>query len=410
MQTALASSVLDTPQGREADRILRRCVHCGFCTATCPTYQLLGDELDSPRGRIYLIKSLLEGQRVSDKTQLHLDRCLSCRACETSCPSGVEYGHLLDIGRQQIKEQVGRSWRERLLRGLLVKILPYPRRWGWAYRLADLLRPWLPRTVRHAIPARRPGVAKPVHTGKRRMLILPGCVQSVVAPAINAAAAEVFGRFGIRLVAAPGVACCGALSHHLDAHEAALNIARANIDAWWPRISAGVEAIVVTASGCGAQVKDYGYLLRDDPQYREKSNKISRLTKDPAEVLAQEDLARLRRINQSPRRIAFQSPCSLQHGQRLAGVTESLLSRLGFTLTQVPDPHLCCGSAGSYSLLQPELAQRLLKNKLEALKSDGPAVIATANIGCLLHVGSASSVPVRHWLEIVAAETVRVAE
>jgi glycolate oxidase iron-sulfur subunit len=409
MQTALASDIRDTPQGREADRILRRCVHCGFCTATCPTYQLLGDELDGPRGRIYLIKALLEGQETSRKTQLHLDRCLSCRACETTCPSGVEYGRLLDIGRQRIDTQIGRPWPQRLLRSALIRVLPYPLRWAWAYRLADFLRPWLPRKARATIPPRRAHALKSAPSGQRKMIVLAGCVQSVVAPIINQAATEVFGRFGIALTAVRGAGCCGALSHHLDAHEAALNAARANIDAWWPLVTAGAEAIVITASGCGTQVKEYGYLLREDPRYRDRAARIGALAKDPSEVLAAEDLGRIKRTKRSSRRVAFQLPCSLQHGQRLAGVTEAILSRLGFTLTKIADPHLCCGSAGTYSLLQPDLSQRLLKNKLEALHADDPSVIATANVGCLLHLGAEATVPVRHWLEILAEETTMAA-
>lgn len=400
MQTQLADFIKNTPQGQEADAILRSCVHCGFCTATCPTYQLLGDELDGPRGRIYLIKQALEGQAVTQKTQQHLDRCLTCRACETTCPSGVRYGRLVDIGREVVDANVSRSPWDRLIRAALRTLLPYPRRFATLLRLGQTLSPFLPSSLKRSIPSSGKAKAWPATHHARKMLVLEGCVQPVLAPEINASTARVLDQLGISLLRTPDAGCCGAISHHLSAPRDALNSMRQNIDAWWPLVEAGAEAIVVTASGCGAVIKEYGELLREDPVYAAKAAHIARIARDIGEILAQEDCSALTPAPGFPRRIAFQSPCTLQHGQQLNGLVEDLLRKAGFALTPVPDAHLCCGSAGTYSILQRELSNRLLENKLTALESGHPQLIATANIGCLTHLQSRASVPVRHWITL----------
>jgi len=400
MQTRISAKYRDTAAGQEADAILRSCVHCGFCTATCPTYQLLGDELDGPRGRIYLIKQLLEGQAVSASTQLHLDRCLTCRACETTCPSGVRYGRLADIGRELVEHEVPRRPVQRLLRYLLRKVIAYPRRVAPLLFAAQALRPLLPAGLRGKVPARQRRTPWPQQPQARRMLALAGCVQSVATPHTNAAAARVLNRLGIQLLTAPGAGCCGAVSHHLAAHQEGLDFMRRNIDAWWPLIEQGIEAILVTASGCGAVVKEYGQLLAQDPVYADKARRVSALARDVSEVLRDADLSGVG-LRRQAQKVAFHSPCTLQHGQQLGGVVETVLSRAGFTLTAVPDAHLCCGSAGTYSILQPELSTRLLANKLAALEQDTPDVIATANIGCQMHLASKAGRPVRHWIELL---------
>jgi len=400
MQTRLADEIRATPQGREADAILRSCVHCGFCNATCPTYQLLGDELDGPRGRIYLIKQVLEGQPPTRRTQLHLDRCLTCRACETTCPSGVRYGRLADIGRALVEAAVARPYGERLLRRALRWVVPHAGHFGLLLRMGQGVRPLLPAGLRSKIPPRRVAGPWPDHPHARTMLVLAGCAQSAAAPDTNAAAARVLDRLGIRLVTAPQAGCCGALSYHLSAGDEARGQMRRNIDAWWKHIEAGAEAIVMTASGCGAMVKDYAHLLADDPAYAAKAARVSALTRDLVEVLEREVLDRLG-ISGRGRKVAFHAPCTLQHGQGLQGRVEALLSRLGFALTAVRDAHLCCGSAGSYSLLQPQLARQLRDDKLSALQAERPEVIATANIGCQLHLEGGTDLPVRHWIELV---------
>ena len=399
MQTQLNPNFLATPQGSEANAILRSCVHCGFCNATCPTYQLLGDELDGPRGRIYLLKSLFEGAAVTGKTQSHLDRCLSCRACETTCPSGVQYGRLADIGRAVIEQRVQRPWRERLQRYLLRAILPYTKRTTLLLHVARWLKPVLPAHVRRTLPVRQKNTAWPAPRHARRMLILDGCVQPALAPNINAAAAQVLDRLGISLVRFQNAGCCGAISYHLGADNEGLNFMRRNITAWWPHIESGVEAIVITASGCGSLVKEYGHLLRNDPEYAHKATRISALTKDLSEILAQQDISAIKPA--TVKKIACHTPCSLQHAQKLPDAMTTLLTKLGFELTEVPDAHLCCGSAGTYSILQPTLSQELLKNKLAALQSGEPECIATANIGCLTHMQSSARIPVKHWIELL---------
>lgn len=400
MQTRIKSKYLDTDQGQEADRILRSCVHCGFCTATCPTYQLLGDELDGPRGRIYLIKQFLEGEKASTRTQLHLDRCLLCRSCETTCPSGVQYGRLLDIGRELVEEAVNRSWITTLQRLLLRKLLPYPGRIQPLFKLSQHLRPLLPHSLKRRIPARQAKLLRPAAPHQRRMLILEGCVQSIATPATNAASARVLDSLGIQLISATTAGCCGAVSYHLGALEEGRAFMRRNIDAWWPHVEAGAEAILITASGCGVQIKEYGYLLKDDPVYAQKAARISALARDISEVL-HEETPPSDALQPGVTRVAFHSPCTLQHGQKLNTVVESILEKWGFTLTTVPDKHLCCGSAGTYSIMQPALSQQLLGNKIKALQSDTPEIIATANIGCQLHLASKAQRPVRHWIELL---------
>ncbi len=403
MEAHLADFVKDTAQGREAEAILRTCVHCGFCTATCPTYQLLGDELDGPRGRIYLMKQMLEGGTVTARTQLHLDRCLTCRACETTCPSGVRYGRLVDIGRQLVEAQVPRSPSERVRRWLLRKGLLSRTLMAFAVTGGRLARPLLPMALASKVPEVRRAGTWPRPRHPRRMLALHGCVQPALAPSIDAAMARVLDRIGISLVQAPGSGCCGALSQHLAAADEARALMRANIDAWWPEVERGAEAIVVSASGCGVQVKEYGDLLHEDPAYAERARRIAALARDPVEIVAAEwkRIAPLVAMDRGAQRVAFHAPCTLQHGLRLGGRVEEILEALGLDLTTVADAHLCCGSAGTYSILQPVLSQQLRANKLTALEAGRPEVIATANIGCLVHLGAGTQRPVRHWIELL---------
>jgi glycolate oxidase iron-sulfur subunit len=403
VQTELADFIRDTPEGREADAILRKCVHCGFCNATCPTYQLLGDELDGPRGRIYLIKQVLEGVEPTQKTRLHLDRCLTCRACETTCPSGVQYGRLADIGRGIVEERVGRGMWESVQRMALSAVLPRTGLFAMALALGRIARPLLPEALKKKIPARTGTGGKwPEPRHKRKMIVLAGCVQPALEPAINAAAARVLDRAGISLVEVGGARCCGALRFHLNEQEAGRDDMRALIDAWWPMVERGeIEAIVMTASGCGATVREYGHLLQHDPAYRDKAGRISSMTKDLSEVVPESAVEK--KVKST--RVAFQSPCSLQHGQQIRGRAEALLRAAGCELTPVADGHLCCGSAGTYSILQPELSGKLRERKLAALCAGGPAggpeCIVTANIGCLSHLQGGTLLPVKHWIELL---------
>ncbi len=409
MQTNLADFIKDTAAGREADAILRSCVHCGFCTATCPTFQLLGDELDGPRGRIYLIKQMLEGQAVSEKTQLHLDRCLSCRSCETTCPSGVRYHRLLEIGREVLEERVPRSLAARATRFLLTEALPRPWIFKPAVALGQLFRPLLPRVLADKVPMPAGGNEQPWPRSsrhRRKMVALAGCVQPTLTPNTNAATARVLDRLGITLSEVPGAACCGALRYHLHAQEKARDDMRQVIDAWWPLVESGqVEAFVMTASGCGEHVRVYGEVLADDPAYAAKAARIADLTRDVSEVLAGERERLTELLASSSQaggeRVAFHSPCTLQHAQKIRGVVEALLATAGYQLVPVADPHLCCGSAGTYSISQPVLAGQLRDGKLAALTAGSPSVLVTANIGCQTHLQSGSSLPVRHWIELI---------
>jgi glycolate oxidase iron-sulfur subunit len=404
VQTHLADFIRGTPEGVEAEAILRKCVHCGFCTATCPTYQVLGDELDSPRGRIYLIKQALEGAPVTERTRLHLDRCLTCRSCETTCPSGVRYGRLADIGRAVVEARTARGTGERMLRALLAFALPRTGLFGFALGMGRTVRPFLPQSLKQKIPRGiEPAAPWPAARHARKVLALAGCVQPALAPAVNAVAARVLDRIGISLVSAPGAGCCGALRYHLNDQRGGLADMRALIDAWWPMIERGeVDAIAMTASGCGVTVEDYGHLLATDPDYRHKAARISLLTKDLSEILLgeSEKLEKLFKPHPTPSLVAFQSPCSLQHGQGIVGVVEGLLEKAGYRLARVPDAHLCCGSAGTYSILQPELSLELRARKLKALATEGPGIIATANIGCLAHLQAGTATPVRHWIQL----------
>jgi glycolate oxidase iron-sulfur subunit len=402
MQTQLADWIRATPEGAEADAILRKCVHCGFCLATCPTYTLLGDELDSPRGRIYLMKQMLEGAPVTERTQVHLDRCLTCRACETTCPSGVEYGRLVDIGRDLVEKKVPRSPGERLRRWFLAHTLPHRGLFGFALGLGRTFRGLLPKALAKKVPDARPAGTWPAARHSRRMLVLAGCVQPSMAPSINAAAARVLDKLGISLVEASGATCCGAVPFHLNYQDDSLAYVKANIDAWWPHVEKGAEAIVITASGCGTMVADYGHLLARDPAYAEKAARVSALTRDISQVVAAERAALAAATRgKAEEKLAFHSPCSLQHGLKIRGVVESVLADAGFKLAHVHDAHLCCGSAGTYSILQPELSKQLLRNKVRNLEGGKPSRIATANIGCLAHIQSGTATPVRHWIELI---------
>lgn len=411
MQTNLANFIKDTKEGREADAILRSCVHCGFCLATCPTYQLLGNELDSPRGRIYLMKEVLEGQEATQKTQLHLDRCLTCRACETACPSGVRYGKLVDICRNVVEHQVERSIRAKTIRYILRQILLNPSIFMVLLKAGQAVRTLLPKKVRNSIPSKlKDSGIWPKERHKRKMLILEGCVQPAIAPNINAATARILDKIGISLVKVKKVGCCGALSYHLNAQQEGLDYMRCNIDAWWPHVNNcsdnDIEAIVMTASGCGITVKEYGSYLSHDLAYAEKAVRISKLTKDISEILENESVTLATLLNSrssstNRSKLAFHSPCTLQHGLQINGVVENILTTAGFDLTHVNDSHICCGSAGTYSILQPELSKQLLKNKINALESNKPDQIVTANIGCLTHLQSGTSSIIKHWIEVL---------
>jgi glycolate oxidase iron-sulfur subunit len=405
MQTSISPQLLSNPDIAEADSILRACVHCGFCTATCPTYQLLGSELDSPRGRIYLIKEMLETGQATDKTRLHLDRCLTCRSCETTCPSGVRYGRLVDIGREIVEKKAPRSLADKLLRKAMLAVIPYTARMSAALTLARVFRPLLPAQLQKKIPARQTASARPTISHARRMLVLEGCVQPLGTPNTNAAAARVLDQLGISLVSAANAGCCGALNQHLSDSAGARAMMRRNIDAWWPHVKNGAEAIVMTASGCGLMVKDYGHALKDDAAYAGKAARISALTRDLSEIISGEMLSRenldaFAHIGRGMR-VAYHSSCTLQHGQKLGGTVETILRRCGYDLTPVADSHLCCGAAGTYTLLQARLSQQLLDNKLAALHDGKPDVIVSANVGCQMHLASASDVPVKHWIELL---------
>nr|VFK36634.1 MAG: glycolate oxidase iron-sulfur subunit [Candidatus Kentron sp. SD]VFK39553.1 MAG: glycolate oxidase iron-sulfur subunit [Candidatus Kentron sp. SD] len=397
MKTDIAAPYRNTSDGSEADRILRGCVHCGLCTATCPTYRLLGDEPDSPRGRIYLIKQVLEGRPAGRITRSHLDHCLTCGACETTCPSGVPYLRLLHTGRVIVDRT--RPLHERLLRLALRKVLPYPKRLSPLIRLGRWASPVLPNALGRRFPPRQEMPKLPHGSHERRVLLLEGCVQSVMTPRTNAALIRALDRMGMGIARAPGAGCCGALSYHMAASAEGLAFMRRNIDAWWPHVEAGIEGIVISASGCGVMVKEYGYALRHDPEYAEKAARVSSLVRDPV-VLLEGAEERFGTVGEG-RAIAFHAPCTLQHGLGLSGRVEHVLTKLGFRLTPVVDGNLCCGSAGSYSILQPTLSRRLLANKLSRLEAGQPELIATANVGCQLHLLTEARVPIRHWIELL---------
>ena len=399
MRTRIASPLAETAAGAIAADVLRSCVHCGMCNATCPTYHLTGDELDGPRGRIYLIKQALEGEPVSRLTQTHLDRCLSCRACETTCPSGVEYHRLLDVGREVVAEAAPRPRSERILRAAVRIVSLHPWRLATLMALGRPFRILLPAALRGKLPARVSTGAAPVGRRDRRMTLLKGCVQSAAAPHINAANRRVFDAVGVTLTETPGVGCCGALSYHLDAPEEGRALARRNIDAWTAQLDAGAEAIIVNASGCAAFVRDYPDILAGDPAYAAKARRVVAHLKDPVEVLRESPPTPARPPRQP--RIAVHQSCTLRNGPALGDAPAALLSSLGYDPQPVADAHLCCGSAGAYSLLQPEMAKRLRTEKIAALTAGQPQAIYTANIGCWMHLADGSPVPVRHWLEAV---------
>ena len=404
MQTHLAPEFQNTLEGEEAEAILRKCVHCGFCLATCPTYQLLGDELDSPRGRIYQIKQVLEGHAPTRETQLHLDRCLTCLNCETTCPSGVEYGHLVDIGRQVVERKVERAPAQARQRALLRTALPSPL-FGPAMRMGQAVRGLLPESLKAKVPERREPGRWPRATHARKVLLLEGCVHPSLAPNINTATARVLDAAGIQCLRPRGQGCCGAVKFHLADDAGGRAQMRANIDAWWPHIERGaIEAIVVNASGCGVLVKDYDHLLRGDKHYAAKAARVSELTRDVSELLPDIVAALADRVRPHAGVLAWHAPCTLQHGQRLRGGVEEHLAQLGFTLRPAAqEAHLCCGSAGTYSVLQPELSLQLRERKLGHLLGESaaerPAAILSANIGCITHLQAGTEVPVRHWIE-----------
>jgi glycolate oxidase iron-sulfur subunit len=402
MQTHLADEYKDTPDGREAEAILRKCVHCGFCTATCPTYQILGDELDGPRGRIYLIKQVLEGEAPTRSTQLHLDRCLTCRNCETTCPSGVEYGHLVDIGRRIVDEKVPRGSASQALRWTLKEGLTSAA-FTPAMKLGQAVRGLLPGVLQAKVPAKQQAGRRPAREHARKVLMLEGCVQPSMMPNINSATARVLDAAGIQTLTAPKAGCCGAVKFHLNDQEGGKAQMRANIDAWWPHVASGqVEAIVMNASGCGVTVKEYGHHLRHDRAYAQKAERISQLTRDLSELLPDIADALQGKVTPPEGTLAFHPPCTLQHGQQLRGGVEQHLNALGFTVrVAMGESHLCCGSAGTYSVLHPDIAGQLRDRKLGHLGELQPAAIVSANIGCITHLQSGTSTPVRHWVELL---------
>ena len=402
MEIHLDKTIADKSWAQEAESIVRKCVHCGFCNATCPTYQLLGHESDGPRGRIYLITQLLEGQPADEQTRAHLDRCLLCRACETTCPSGVSYGRLLETGRHMLEQQKPRTGIDRLKRKVLTSLIPNHLLMQTGVRLARPIRGLLPESVSSQLPLAGKKLFRPNDIHPRKMLLLEGCAQSSLTPETNAAAARVLNRFGIQLLPEAKAGCCGALRLHTSEREKGLKDIKQRIDTWWPLVQAGVEAIISTASGCGVTVKDYGELLKDDAEYADKAIRVAELAVDISEIISNE----IANSPPSPElqqnlKVAFHSPCTLQHGQKITGKIEALLQAWGFTLLPVADSHLCCGSAGTYAVLQPDLSGRLKADKLEKLQAQSPEVIATANVGCQLHLRKDTNLPVLHWIELL---------
>ncbi len=402
MYVKLHSDYVDSALAQEAAAIIKSCVHCGFCNATCPTYQELFDERDGPRGRVYLMRAMLESGAAGEATRMHLDRCLTCRSCETTCPSGVRYGRLADIGRELIEQKTRRPVVDGFLRGAARRIFPYPRRVAAVLGAGRLVRWLLPPGLKRQVPLRQtiPAAAVRQTDAERKMIVLGGCVQSAATPRTNAAASRVLQRLGIDLIEAPSAGCCGAVSYHLAAREEALRFVKRNIDAWWPYIESGAEAIVSTASGCGVMIDEYGDLLKGDPEYAARARRVSELARDLSEVIEAEDIEGLRLTTGKPA-TAVHCPCTLSHGQKREGAIERILERVGIPMASTAEKHLCCGSAGTYSLLQPEISERLLKRKLAALTVGEPEQIVTANIGCQLHLASGSDVPVKHWIELL---------
>ncbi|MDY0329469.1 MAG: glycolate oxidase subunit GlcF [Thiomonas sp.] len=402
METHLSPEFASTPEGRQAEVILRNCVHCGFCTATCPTYQLLGDELDGPRGRIYQIKQVLEGAAPTRNTQLHLDRCLTCRNCETTCPSGVEYGRLVDIGRAVVDARVERPTSEKLARWALREGLTSSL-FAPALKLGQVLRPLVPAALRDKVPPRQRSGKRPQRDHARKVLMLDGCVQPALMPNIGAATARVLDAVGVQPLLADGAGCCGAIRQHLNDHDGALADMKRNVDAWWPLVQSGaIEAIVMDASGCGAMVKEYGHHLLHDPAYAERAQRISALCQDISEYLPQ-FAASLKTLlkNRPVDHLAYHPPCTLQHAQQVRGEAEALLRELGFTVKLPLESHLCCGSAGTYSVLQPELSKALRNRKLQHLAETAPQRIVSSNIGCIGHLQTGTTIPVQHWVELL---------
>ncbi len=400
MQTSLAPKIQQGPHAASVEAILRKCVHCGFCNATCPTYQLLGDELDGPRGRIYQMKQYFEGEPANSEMLKHLDRCLTCRACETTCPSGVTYSHLLEIGREAIEQELPRPWWDRARRQLIVRFINS----GWLFalsiRLGQALAPLLPAKLRLSVPAKQAPIARNAGSHQRKMLMLAGCVQPTLAPNTNSYAVNLLDRMDIEVIELPQTLCCGAAALHTSEPEYGLRQVKTLIDAWWPHIEAGAEAIVVTASGCGVSVKDYGRLLADDPEYADKAEKVSSLYRDLIEVVeAQIDSLPAQAV--PGRRVAVHTPCTMQHGLGINNRVEQVLAKAGYEICRVEDAHLCCGSAGTYSMLQPALSVKLRETRQKALSVDAPELIATANIGCQLHLAQGGNVTVVHWIELI---------
>ncbi len=400
MQTKLAPNIQQGRHAEAIETILRNCVHCGFCNATCPTYLLRGDELDGPRGRIYQMKQFFEGEPANAEMLKHLDRCLTCRACETTCPSGVKYSHLFEIGKTAIEQELPRPWWGRIQRGGIVRFINS----GWLFALSIRVGQtcaWIfPPKLRESVPVRQTPVARNNTKHARKVLMLAGCVQPALAPNTNACASNLLNKLEIEVIEVPGSLCCGAVAFHTSEPEYGLRQVKRLIDSWWPHIEAGVEAIVVTATGCGVSVKDYERLLADDPDYADKAKTVSSLHCDLIE-LVEAEVEQFQRDNLLAKRVAVHTPCTMQHGLGINGRVEAVLAGVGYEICQVQDSHLCCGSAGTYSMLQPALASQLRLNKVKALSVEQPDIIATANIGCQLHLAQGNKIPVVHWIELL---------
>jgi len=400
VQTNLDPRFQKTRDGAIVESILRKCVHCGFCNATCPTYQLRGDELDGPRGRIYQMKQFFEGVAPNADMLRHLDRCLTCRSCETTCPSGVNYSQLLEIGRTAIEQELPRSWRDKLVRKAIVRFINC----GWLFtsclRVAQVFSVLLPPKMKQLIPVRQQAVKRSKRSHQRKVLMLEGCVQPGLAPNTNACAVNLLDRFGIEVIRISAQHCCGSAAMHTSEQAFGLRQAKHLIDIWWPYVDAGIEAIVISASGCGVTIRDFGRLLADDPHYAEKAQRISQLSCDLVELIETEQ-DQISRSEHSSKRVAVHTPCTLQHGLGINQRIERLLKLAGHEICRVKDAHLCCGSAGTYSMLQPVLSDQLRENKLQALMIDDPEVIVSANIGCQIQLSRGSPVVVRHWIELL---------